>query len=146
MFTVIFIFREFTFLFKKTLSILIISLVKVGDAPVSYQNNAFFILILNSFLFGLEIKFNPFAIPQLNFLNLVANLVTIFTIFGGLFSSINQQTNLSLILMIVILGLNLYFLLLFLKYFIQIRLSFVEKFSHIFYFLNKFYNLFWPLG
>jgi hypothetical protein len=38
--------------------------VEVGDPPISYQNNAFFVLILNSILFGIEIKLNPFAIPH----------------------------------------------------------------------------------
>ena len=125
---------------------MIISLVKVGDAPVSYQNNAFFSLILNSFLCGLEIKFNPFAIPQLNFLNWISNLVTIMTIFGGLFSSINEQTNLSFILMIAIMCVNIYFMLVFLKCFIQIRLSFLEEFKYVFHFLNKFSIRFWAVG
>ena len=120
--------------------------MKVGDAPISYQNHAFFILILNSLLLAVELKFKPFGIPQLNSLSFVANLVTIITIFGGLFSSINQETNLSFILMIVILSLNIYFILLFLKCFIQIKLSFVEKFTKVFFYLNKIFNKFWSSG
>ena len=120
--------------------------MKVGDAPISYQNNAFLILILNSLFLPLEYKLQPFAISQLNTLSFLANLVTIITIFGGLFSSINQQTNLSLIIMIALLCLNIYFILVFLKHFIQIKLSFKEKFNNYLNFLNKFSNKFWASG
>ena len=120
--------------------------MKVGDAPISYQNNAFFILILNSLIFNVEWKLQPFGIPQLNSLNTVSNLVTIITIFGGLFSSINEQTNFSFILMIFIMCLNIYFILLFLKCFIQIRITIFDKLNAFFSFLNKFHNKFWPTG
>ena len=138
--------REFIFLMKKILIILTISLVKIGDPPLSYQNNAFFILILNSLFFGIELKLKPFGISQLNSLNLISNLVTIATIFGGLFSSINQQTSLSFTLMIVIIGLNIYFLLVFLKSFIMINLTFIEKINFFSKILNKIYKKFWPSG
>ena len=129
------------------MTILIISLLKVGDAPISYQNNAFFILILNSILFGVELRLKPFGIPQLNDLNLISNLMMMITIFGGLFSSINQQTNLSLLIMIVILFLNIYFILVFLKCFIQIKLSFFEKINKCFVrFFRGVFNKFWHSG
>ena len=131
---------------KKILIILMISTVEVGNPPISYQNNAFFIVIINALLFGVELKLKPFGIPQLNSLNFIANLVTIITIFGGLFSSINQQTNLSLIILIVMICLNIYFMLLFLKYFIQIRLSFIGKQNFLTKALNKIYTKFWPSG
>ena len=120
--------------------------MEVGNPPISYQNNAFFIVIINSLLFGVELKLKPFGIPQLNSLNFIANFITIITIFGGLFSSINQQTILSLILMIIIMCMNIYFMLLFLKCFIQIRLSFIEKQNILTKWLNKFYTKFWPSG
>ena len=101
--------------------------MKVGGPTISYQNNAFFILILNALIFAAEIKLTPFGIPQLNSLNFGANLVIIITLFGGLMSSFNQQTNLSVVLMIMIMLANLYFILLFLKCFIQIKLTFLEK-------------------
>ena len=116
--------------------------MKVGDAPISYQNNSFFVLLLISLFFGLELRFKPYGIPELNSLNFVANLVMMITIFGGLISSINQQTNLSFILMIVIMGLNFYFILLFLKCFIQIKMHFGQNF----YFLNKLFDKLWASG
>ena len=115
------------FLFRKFSTILIFALVKVGDPTFSYQNNAFFILILNTLLLVLELKLTPFGIPQLNSLNFVANSVVIITLFGGLISSFNQHTNLSIFLMVVIMFLNIYFILLFLRCFILIKLSFSEK-------------------
>ena len=102
--------------------------MKVGDAPISYQNNSFFVLLLISLFFGLELRFKPYGIPELNSLNLVANLVMMITIFGGLISSINQQTNLSFVLMIVIMGLNLYFILLILEMFHSDKNTFWSKF------------------
>ena len=138
--------REFVFLFRKILTILIISLVKIGEAPVYYQNNAFFILILNSIFFSLELRLKPFGIIELNKLNSTSNLIMMITIFGGLISSINQQSNLSFIMMILIMCFNSYFMLLFLKYFIQIKLSFTKNFKSLFYFLNKFSNKFWSSG
>ena len=121
------------------MTILIISLVKIGDAPITYQNNAFFILIMISLFFALELKTNPFGLPELNKLNFTANLVMMITIFGGLFSSINQSTNLSTTIMIVIMSVNIYFLLLFVKYFIQIKSSFDKKFGNFFRLLTKFF-------
>ena len=142
----IFFFREFIFLVKKIIIIVIISTVEVGNPPISYQNNAFFIGIINSLLFAIELKLKPFGIPQLNSLNFISNFITIITIFGGLFSSINQQTVLSLILMIIIISMNIYFMLIFLKYFIQIRLSFINKNNVLTKWLKKFYYKFWPSG
>ena len=136
--------RDFIFLFKKITTILIISFVKVGDAPVSYQNNAFFILILNIFFFGIEFKCMPFGIPQLNSFNSVANIMMIFTIFGGLFSSINQQTDLPIFIMISTVGINIYFLLLFFRNFIMIKISLNQGATNFFVF--NFLGKMWESG
>ena len=116
--------------------------MKVGEAPTSYQNNAFFVLIINSLFFAMEMRFKPYATPELNYLNFLSNLFIIVTILGGIFSSINQQNNFPLVIMAVIICLNSYFLFSFVKGFIQIKLSFNKKMN----FLSKTFGNFWISG
>ena len=141
-----FFFRESVFLFRKISTILIISLVKIGGPQISDQNNAFFILLLNTLLFVLEKKLNPFGISELNSLNFLANFVIIMTLFGGLISSFNQQSNLSVVLMFIIMFVNLYFIVMFLKCFIQIKLSFFQKIKRYLNSLNNSFGKFWSSG
>ena len=139
-------FRESVFLFRKISTILIISLVKIGGPQISNQNNAFFILLLNTLLFVLEKKLNPFGISELNSLNFLANFVTIMTLFGGLISSFNQQSNLSVVFMVIIMFVNLYFIVMFLKCFIQIKLTFFQKLKKYLNSLNNSFGKFWSSG
>jgi len=87
------------------LIILIVSFARIGDPPISYQNNAFLIILVISAFFGLELKIKPFGISELNYLNWTSNLVIIFIIFGGLLSSINQETSLPFDKGTIIIGL-----------------------------------------
>jgi len=137
------VFREFLFLLKKILIILIISFVQIGDGSIYYQNNGFLILVLNSIFLGLELKIKPFATHELNSLNWISNLMMIITIFGGLFSSINQQSVIvPLIIMVLLMVLNIYFILLFFRNYIQIQLCFHKKTNK----LGEIFGRFWLLG
>ena len=134
------VFREFLILSKKILIILIISFVQIGDGSISYQNNGFLILILNSIFLVLELKFKPFATPELNSLNLLSSLMMIITIFGGLFSSINQESVIvPLIIMALLMVLNIYFILLFFRNYIQIQLCFKTKTNKLTEILGRFW-------
>ena len=137
------VFREFLFLLKKILIILIISFVQIGDGSIYYQNNGFLILILNSIFLGLELKIKPFATHELNSLNWISNLMMIITIFGGLFSSINQESVIvPLIIMVLLMCLNIYFILLFFRNYIQIQLCFQKKTNK----LTEIFGRFWFSG
>ena len=120
--------------------------MKVGGPQISDQNNAFFILLLNTLLFVLEMKLNPFGIHQLNSLNFIANFVIIITLFGGLISSFNQQSNLSFVFMVIIMFVNLYFIVMFSKCFIQIKLTFFQKTKKYLNSLNNSFGKFWSSG
>lgn len=129
-------FREFVLVFKKTLTIIIISYVIRGY-------NACCIIILHFVFFGIENKLNPFGISQINNLNYIANLLTLITIFQALVLKMNyfvSNDDYSLFIIIVIISLNMYFMIKFLKFFIQIRLSFGDKISKFFSCFNKFYK------
>ena len=137
------VFREFLILSKKILIILIISFVQIGDGSISYQNNGFLILILNLIFLGLELKFQPFATPELNSLSWISNLMMIITIFGGLFSSINQESVIvPLIIMVLLMVLNIYFILVFFQNYIQIQLCFQTKTNK----LTEIFGRFWLSG
>ena len=121
------------------------SFARIGDPPISYQNNAFLIILVISAFFGLELKMKPFGITELNYLNWTSSLVMIFIIFGGLVSSINQETNLPFVMMIMIMILNIYFMVLFFRNYIQNLLAFPNdtKFYQI---LKKIFGKYWDKG
>ena len=100
---------------------------------------------MNSFFFYIELKFKPFATPELNSLSSTASFVVIATIYGGLFSSINEDTVLPIVIMILLILLNIYFILLFFQNYIKIRLSLSnnEKINKI---MNKLFGNFWVSG
>ena len=102
--------------------ILIIDFVNVGSGQILYQNNGFFILILTCLCFWIQVKRKPFITDELNSLDLKGSVVMIITIFGGLFSSICDNSTLQTILMVVIILINVYFLVLFSKIYFQIQL------------------------
>ena len=120
---------------QKILLTLIIAFIKTGDAGtgnVISQNNAFLCLTLCFISFWAQLKLQPFVTIELNQLNLKSNFLMIITIFFGLFASICNDFKLELIILIVIFGLNLYFLLFFIKSYIQIKLVVQQN--------SKFYN------
>ena len=122
------------------LIILIVSFARIGDPPISYQNNAFLTILIITAFFGLELKMKPFGISELNYLNWTSSLVMIFIIFGGLLSSINQETNFPFVMMIMIMLLNIYLMVLFFRNYIQNLLAFPRD--------TKFYQIekdFWKI-
>jgi hypothetical protein len=90
-------------------------------------------------------KWKPFITEELNNLDLKASLITIMTIYGGLFSSVCGISTLQQILMALIIMLNSYFLALFVKKFIQIKLSFAEK-SKFTRLVSNIIEKFWKKG
>ena len=98
---------------------------------------------INSIFHGLELKFKPFATPELNSLSWISNLMMIITIFGGLFSSINQESVIvPLIIMVLLMVLNIYFILLFFRNYIQIKICFKNKTNK----LTEIFGRFWFWG
>ena len=124
---------------------MIISLLPIYNRQYASIFKVFLIFIVHSLFFGIENKLNPFGIPQLNTLNYITNLLTLMTIFGGLFLKVFSVLGnpFSFYITIVIICLNIYFMWVFLKFFIQMRLSFGDKISKMFSCLNKYYK---PLG
>jgi len=90
-------------------------------------------------------KWKPFITEELNTLDLKASLITIITIFGGLFSSVCGDSSLQQFLMVLMIMLNSYFLALFVKMFIQIKLSFAEK-SKLARWISKIIEKIWKKG
>ena len=125
--------------------ILIVSFVRTGDPPISYQNNAFLIILVNSIFFGLDFKVKPFGIWKLNYLNYISSLMVIAITFGGLFSSINQENNLPFLIMILIMILSIYFILLFVQNYIQNILAF-PKANKFYSLLNRIFGKCWEKG
>ena len=139
--------REFFFLFKKIAIIIIIAFGNVGSGQTLYQNNGFFILILICFCFRIQMKWKPFITQELNSLDLRASMIMIITIFGGLFSSVCEDSTLQTILMVVIILINVYFLVLFSKIYFQIQLLLAfGNDSKIFLYLKKQAEKYWSHG
>jgi len=138
-------YRDFFYLFKKIVIIIIISFGNVGSGDILYQNNGFFILIFTCFCYWIQIRWKPFITEELNSLDLKASMITIITIFAGLFSLVCENSTLQTILMVVVLVLNVYFMLLFFKTYFQIHLSFAKD-SKLFRFINKLVEKIWSGG
>jgi len=132
-------------LFKKIAIIAIISFANLGSGQTLYQNSGFFILILTCLCFWVQMQWNPFITEELNSLELKASIIMIMTIFGGLFSSVCEDSTLQTILMVLIILLNVYFIALFFKIYLQIQLSFAKN-SKLLLFLSKAVAKFWSEG
>ena len=132
-------------LLKKISIILIIAFANVVTGQILYQNNGFFILILICSSFWIEKNLKPFLTDELNSLDLKASIVMILTIFGGLFSSICDDSTLQTILMMIVIIINVYFLVLFVKVYIQIKLIFPKK-SKLYVFVTNLFERFWREG
>ena len=138
--------REFFLFFKKIGIIMIVSFANTGSGETLYLNNGFFILILTSFHFWIQIQWEPFITKELNSLDLQSSLIVILTIFGALFCSVCQDLTLQNILMDLIILINVYFLGLFLKAYLQIKLTFAKN-SKLINFFNKYFaEKFWKKG
>ena len=107
--------------------ILIISFGQVGSGQVLYQNNGFFILILNCICLYFQNKNKPFISNHLNSLDLKASLIMTITIFCGVFSSACDDPSLQTFLMVFTLLINCYFLTLFVKNYFIWKLSFPDN-------------------
>jgi len=138
--------REFFILFKKIAIILILSFVNIGSGDILYLNNGFLILILTGFCFWIQMKWQPFITKELNSLDSKASMIVIFTIFGGLFSTISEDPTLQTALMIIIIIINLYFLALFFKVYFQIRLTFAKETKILHFFNKSIVEKLWPKG
>ena len=118
---------------------MIISFFKIGPPQAIPQNNAFLCLIICSFSFWLQLKYEPFITKELNALNFKATLLMNLTIFLGLFASISNDNTLEIILLVVLFLLNFWFFLMFLKNYIIIEKikEFLKRFwsKGIFYYL-----------
>ena len=130
---------------KKIITILIISFVRIGEPPLCYQNNAFIIILFSSALLIIEIKRKPFGIPELNYLNRKSNFLMISIIFGGLISSINQETNIPFLIMFLVILLNIYFLILFFKKYLHVQLAFPKE-TKLYAILKKIFGKYWLRG
>ena len=114
-------------MFKKIAIIIIIAFANVGTGKNLYQNNGFFILILNCFCFWIQMTVEPFISDDLNNLDLKASFITIITIFLGLFSSVCENYTLQKILMVIVILVNVYFVALFAKMFITVKFYFAKE-------------------
>ena len=114
--------------------ILILSFGQVGSGQVLYQNNGFFILILNVICLYMQIQWKPFITNYLNSLDLKASFIMTITIFCGVFSSACENDSLQTFLLFFILVLNCYFLIFFLRTYFILKMSFSDnsKLSKIF--------------
>jgi len=135
-------FREFIFFLKKIVIIFIIVFVNVGTGETIYQNNGFFILILNIIFLWIEMKFEPFITKELNSLEYKATFTMAITIFGALFSSFNQQSILEIFIIFFLFGFNIYFIIIFGISYLEISLTFGLSNSKIFNWLESFLGKF----
>ena len=126
--------------------IISISFVRIGPVEVVDQNNAFFILILSIISFWFQIKHSPFITPELNNLDFQATGIMIITVFAGLFSSISQSETLQIILLVLILILNIYFILKFLKTFLLVQTFATNKNNKFLVFFKELFENYFPKG
>ena len=138
-------FREFLFLLKKILLIIIISFSKIGPNDVIAQNNAFLCNILCLISFWLQLKYKPFIMNDLNLLNFKASLIMNLTIFLGLFMSISQDQSLQIILLIILFLLNTWFILSFFKQFLFLKILSIKKSKSV-HIVNSFIDKYWANG
>ena len=108
---------------KRIALILIISFAQVGTGQTLFQNNGFFILILNFICLYFQLNWKPFITDDLNSLDLKASIIMSIIIFCGLFSSICNDPNLEMFLLVFVLVVNCYFLILFLKKYIILQIA-----------------------
>ena len=126
--------------------IVIISFVRIGPVEAVDQNNAFFILILSIICFWFQIKYSPFITPELNNLDFQGTGIMIITVFAGLFSSISQNEALQIILLVLILILNIYFILKFLKTFLLVQTFATDKNNKFLVFFKKLFEKYFLKG
>ncbi len=126
--------------------IIIISFVRIGPDEVVNQNNAFFILILCIICFWFQIQHSPFITSELNNLDFQATGIMIITVFAGLFSSISQTEKLQLILLVIILVLNIYFMLIFLRNFFLAKTFATNKNNKVLVFFKSLFEKYLPKG
>jgi len=124
--------------------IIIISFVRIGPDEVVNQNNAFLILILCIICFWFQIQNSPFITPELNNLDFQATGIMIITVFAGLFSSISQAETLQIILLIIVLVLNIYFMLIFLRNFFLVKTFATNKNNKILVFFKEVFEIYLP--
>ena len=133
---------------QKIIMTFIIAFVKTGDTGIGNiisQNNAFFCVTLCFISFWAQLKIQPFVTIELNELNIKSNFIMIITILFGLFASICNDVKLELIILIVIIGMNVYFLLFFVKRYLQIKMV-VQQNSKFFDKINKGIGKIWKRG
>ena len=118
------------------LLIFIISFVKIGSDKNQMQINAFFCLIICIIFFSAQFKYPPFITNELNNLNFKANLIMIFSIILGVFSSISENSVIELTLMIILIILNFVFILIFFFSYMIIKIITTKK-SKFFLFLGR---------
>ena len=124
---------------------MIISFFKIGPPQAIPQNNAFLCLIICSFSFWLQLKYEPFITKELNALNFKATLLMNLTIFLGLFASISNDNTLEIILLVVLFLLNFWFFLMFLKNYIILKIGSSEN-TKIIEKIKEFLKRFWSKG
>ena len=138
-------FREFLFLMRKIIIILIISFLKIGSPDTVTQNNAVFCMIICIFFYWVQIKYKPFVSKELNNLNSNGTLLMILTIFIGLFTSFSKDFTIQIILLIILFLCNFWFILKILKSYFILKLETSESSKFIDFFKHIAYK-FWEKG
>lgn len=122
-----------------------ISFLKIGSGLTIQQNNGFFCMIICTLSFLMQIKNQPFLTKELNDLNEKASFIVISTIFLGLFGSFCDNSNLEILLLVVLFAINFAFILMTMKKYIQLKIAFSKK-SKFFLFIKSTFARLWSKG